>query len=396
MVSTLTARHQQLRRFYEAAERDRQPRRFFEDIGRALQAKELRPEDFSIRKLFEEFVDGGREIAESWNPRQGGGVNILEAADAVDTSSFSNITGQILYSAVLEKYMMPEFVFSRLIPTQPTSFSGERLVGMGQIGDEAEIVAEGAQYPFVGFGEDYVDTPQTTKRGMICPVTKEAVFFDLTGQILDRAREVGLWLGVNKEKRAIDCVIDENTTAHRYKWRGTVYATYQTTTPWDNVTASNALVDWTDLDNDRQTANGLIDPNTGEPIMIGPTQQLIVTDQLLWSAQRIANATEITVTVPGYATSGNPTGYTTKNPVQGLQVVSSVLLASRLATDTDWFTGDVGGYAKYMENWPITVVQAPPNSQEDFHRDIVAQFKASERGAFAVVQPRKMRKSTVA
>jgi hypothetical protein len=387
--------HASLRRLYEAAQRDRTPNRFFDELQAGLDGGQLKLEDFSIRQLFEHFVEDGRELANTFNPRQGGGFNLQEAADVVNTAAFSNISGQLMYSAVLSKYQMPEFVFSSLIPTQPTSFNGERIPGLGQIGDQAEIVPEAGQYPYVGFGEDYVDTPATTKRGMICPVTKEAIFFDRTGQILDRARDVGYWLGVNKEKRAIDCVIDENTTKHRYRWRGTTYATYQTSTPWDNVTGSNALVDWTDLDNDRQTANALIDPDTGEPIMFS-RQHFVVTDQLLWSANRIVDATTIKVTVPGYATTGNPTQYETKNPVQGLQVVSSVLLANRLATDTDWFVGDITQYAKYMENWPITVVSAPPNSQEDFNRDIVAQFKVSERGAYAVVQPRQMRKNTVA
>ena len=33
-----------------------------------------------------------------------------------------------------------------------------------------------------------------------------------------------------------------------------------------------------------------------------------------------------------------------------------------------------------MENWPITVVQAPVNSEAEFIQDIVVRFKASERG----------------
>jgi len=41
-----------------------------------------------------------------------------------------------------------------------------------------------------------------------------------------------------------------------------------------------------------------------------------------------------------------------------------------------------------MENWPITVTQAPQNSEAEFNQDIVAQFKASERGAAAVINPR--------
>ena len=40
-----------------------------------------------------------------------------------------------------------------------------------------------------------------------------------------------------------------------------------------------------------------------------------------------------------------------------------------------------------MENWPITVTQAPQDSEADFSNDIVVRFKASERGAAAVHQP---------
>jgi hypothetical protein len=41
-----------------------------------------------------------------------------------------------------------------------------------------------------------------------------------------------------------------------------------------------------------------------------------------------------------------------------------------------------------MENWPITVTQSPLNSEADFTSDVVVRFKASERGAAAVLNPR--------
>jgi hypothetical protein len=47
-----------------------------------------------------------------------------------------------------------------------------------------------------------------------------------------------------------------------------------------------------------------------------------------------------------------------------------------------------------MENWPITVTQAPIGSEAEFNNDIVLRFKASERGAAAVINPRYIVKST--
>jgi hypothetical protein len=43
-----------------------------------------------------------------------------------------------------------------------------------------------------------------------------------------------------------------------------------------------------------------------------------------------------------------------------------------------------------MENWPITVTQAPAGNADDFNRDIVAKYKCSERGQYAVIEPRVM------
>lgn len=387
--------HKKLRRLFEAAEKDRTPNRFFNDIGSALTAGELKPEEFSVRQLFEEFVPDGSELVRTFDPRNGaGGVNLLEAAGAVDTSAFSNITGQIVYAALMEKYMAEEFTFSKLVRTVPTQFNGEKIAGIGELGDKAQIVPENGLYPTYGVNEDWIETPQTTKRGMIVPVTKEAIFFDRTGLILQRAGDVGNSMGINKEKRVIDCVIDENSTGHRYKWRGTTYATYQASTPWVNIKGSNALVDWTDIDAAEQTFSGMVDPNTGEPILITP-KQLICTRDLLYTARRVINATEITVTTPGYATSDNPSQAKLANPVMNYQLVTSLLLKSRMATDTTWFIGDIQKAFAYMENWPITVVQAASNSEAEFTQDVVSRFKVSERGAMATMEPRAMVQCTV-
>lgn len=386
-----------LRRLYEAAVKDHAPEKFFDEFDDALRTKQLSLEDFSVRQLFEHFIPDGREIVDSWSPRHGGSgainLPLLEESGAVTAGAFSRISGQLVYSAILDSFQSEQFAFSPLVRTIPTQFSGEKLPGISRIGDEAEIVGEGRPYPQAGVSEDYIETPATTKRGLIVGLSKEAVFFDRTNVLTQRCREVGEFLGLNKEKRVIDCVIDENTTAHRYKWKGTTYGTYQAATPWVNVTATNALVDWTDIDNAEQTMANLVDPYTGESILVMP-RHLVVTRQLLYTARRVVNATEIRVNTPGFATSGNPTETITTNPVQGYQIVTSVLLAARLATDTNWFIGDLSRAFAYMENWPLTVVQAPSNSEVEFTHDIVMRWKASERGACATLEPRSMHKST--
>ncbi len=385
--------YRQLRHLYETMG----PQQACRHLREALAAEHLRPEDFSLRDLAEATIPDGREFIRLLDPRsKSGGIDLLEAADAVDTATFSNITGQIIFSKIMEGFTSEAFVASRLVETIPTRFSGEKIPGIGQMGDVAETVVEGKPYPNVGLNEDYIETPVTTKRGLIVPVTKEAIFFDRTYLVLQRAGEVGEFLGLNKEKRLLDCIIDDNTTAHRYKWKGTVYATYQTSTPWINVKSSNPLVDWTDVDAAEQLLANITDPNTGEPVLVS-ADTILVCPESLHAAQRIVNATEIQQ-VDNQA-NAKTVRTIAPNPMAGsYRVVSSRLLRARLTAageaTSNWYLGNFRRAFAYMENWGITITQAPQNSEAEFTQDIVIRFKASERGAAATLEPRTTVKNT--
>lgn len=390
--------HKKLRREYEAAKRDGTPGRFYADLSEALKEGHLKIEDFSVRQLFEEFVPDGREVVDSWNPRSGGGgVMLMEASSAVQTGVFSNITGQVIYTRMLEGYKAEGLVFSGIVPNVPTKFSGERLPGITNIGDEAEVVDEQQPFPQAGVSEDYIDTPATTKRGMIIGLTKEAIFFDRTNMLIPQCQQVGEYLGLNKEKRIIDAYIDQNTTAYRYKWKGTSYGTYQSSTPWVNVKTSNALVDWTSVDALEQVIAAIRDPYTNEPILFDPVH-LVCCREKLYTAKRVVSATEIRVVTPGYATANNPSHTQSSNPVKNYQIVSSQLLSSRMTAaseaTSDWFIGDISKTVWYMENWPLTVVPGPSNSEAEFTQDIAMRWKASERGTPVVVDPRRSARSS--
>ncbi len=252
-------------------------------------------------------------------------------------------------------------------------------------------------YPSLGFGEDYIDTPQTTKRGFIVPVTKEAVFFDRTHLILQRAAEVGEVLGLNKEKRLLDLLIG---ATNNYTWKGTAYNTYSATGSgvapngtWINQ-LTDELVDWTDVDAAEQLFANILDPNTGEPVLIQAATMLVM-PAYRHAAHRIFNATEIIYTSGAVETrAANPLGNYT---VVESRLAYRRLIAAGVAADSAkkyWFFGDFQKAFAYMENWPITVAQSPANSEADFNQDIVVRYKASERGAAAVLNPRCVVKST--
>jgi hypothetical protein len=327
---------------------------------------------------------------------------LMEAEGAVGTAAFQNISGQIVYSALLEGFDYEDFVFTKLIPEAPTQFlDGEKIAGITNIGDEAQLRKEADPYELAGVGEDWIFTPAIADRGLIVPVTWEAVFADRTGLLLERCNKVGEAMGLSLEKRCIDCVIDLNTTKHRYNWRGTVIATYGDNTgthTWDNLAASNGLTDHLNLDTAEQLFNGLTDPYTGEPITVEPVH-LVCTKSKFRTAQRIMNSTEILTTTPGYATSGAPAQVKQDNPWKdAYEIITSKLLGARIAAGsgnaTDWWIGDIKKAFKRMVAEKLNVVQAPANNQDEFKRRVVAQYRANERSQPVTVQPRAMEKNT--
>jgi hypothetical protein len=361
-------------------------------LSEALQERHLAPEDFSIRDLAEVLVPDGHHWVRALDPRSGAGVALLES-EGIDASAFLNIAGQLVYSKIMDAYRQEAFVVSRLVSTVPTRMSGEKIPGASRIADTVDEVAQGMPYPSLGFGEDYIETPATAKRGFIVPVTREAIFFDRTHLVLSRAAEVGEILGLNKEKRLLDLLIG---VTNNYKWKGVSYNTYQAAAPWINVKTANELIDWTDVDNAEQLFAEMLDPATGEPILVRGTTVLVM-PAYRHAAHRIFNAEEITYT----GTSAN-TATTAANPLGGYRVYESRLAYRRIvasgqtAADAKkwWFVGDFNKAFAYMENWPITVTQSPVNSEADFENDIVVRFKASERGAAAVLNPRYVVKNT--
>lgn len=361
-------------------------------LSEALFQRQLAPEDFSLRDLAEALVPDGHHWVRSLDPRSSSGVQVLES-EAVDASAFLNIAGQLIYAKIMDAFRQEAFVASRLVATIPTRLSGEKIPGIARVSDSIDEIAPGMPYPSLGFGEDYIETPATAKRGFIVPVTREAIFFDRTHLVLSRAAEVGEILGLNKEKRLLDVIVG---AANNYKWKGTAYNTYQAATPWINVKTANELIDWTDVDAAEQLFAEMLDPATGEPVLVRANTVLVM-PAYRHAAHRVFNAAEITYT----GTSAN-TSTTAANPLGNYRVFESRLAYRRVvasgvtAADAKkwWFLGDFHKAFAYMENWPITVTQSPLGSEADFNNDIVVRFKASERGAAAVLNPRYVVKCT--
>ena len=385
-TSQKTIRHQKLRREFDLAKK----------TGRAAMADMrenfigmLKEEGggiqdrWSVKELFEQFVEDGREAIRFLDPRESGGFQIQESANAVDTSNFANIIGQIAYTGTLLAYESPEMIGDSLVETIQTSFNGEKLPGMGRIGDDVEIVNEAAPYPNATFSEEWVDTPETIKRGLILDITKEIIFFDRTGVLMQRAGQTGEAIRISKEKRILDAVCGISTIYRRNG--GAAEATYQA----DN-TLSNTLSDWTSIDAVQQKFNVMTDPNNGEPIAL-TLKTVLVPKALEITAGRIQTASMIRTSTQSAVQQTYNQGNLVKTPYD---VASGQYVRNRTSSDTTWFAGDPRAAFAYMQNWPLQTVQAPDNNEVGFTRDVVVRFKSSERGAPAVKDRRRMIKCT--
>ncbi|HUT14349.1 MAG TPA: hypothetical protein VMY42_27940 [Thermoguttaceae bacterium] len=385
------------------------PDHITEQVKTCLAEKVFKPEDFSFKELAEEFL--GHAYVRSCDPRRGDARPLREASDAVDVTAFSNITGQLLVNSVLQGFENAPKVASTLVSTIPTRLNGEKVPGVERITDEVDEISPGMPYPNYGFGETYINTPDTAKRGLKCSVTKEAIYFDLTGQVLTRAGEVGQVLATRKEKRVMDMIIGYGGGATPtfaggglWRYKGTDYDVYNATavdfaTYWYLNQHTAVLTDYTDIDEAELLFSMMQQPDTREPVEIMGTRTLLVPPALRVTANRIINTTEI------HEGDSDVRIGVTGNPISdlGIRPVSSAYMYRRLIDGGEvsaanakkhWLYGDFAKAFAYMENWPITVVQSPPNSYVEFNQDIVIEVKASERGACAVINPYYVTRST--
>src|SRR5262249_3659944 len=148
--------------------------------------------------------------------------------------TFNLTISGLVNAEIMTRFTAPEYIGRKLLTTKQTKMNGQKLIGIVPIRPQtaaAKAREPGEMHAEVGLGSAYQTTPTTTEAALKCKVTREAVFFDLTGDVLEAAGGVGDELGYGQEKLIADCVM--GTTAS-YNRNGTSYNTYQLTTPYIN------------------------------------------------------------------------------------------------------------------------------------------------------------------
>ena len=373
--------------------------------------KELRPDEFDLGRLFEECF-GWSEYMNCRKPYRDGGKmvsTLFRESTEVSSAAFTAIAGQIVYAQTIPKYESPEFVFTPLVPTyQAVTHGAEKIAGVTQLGNAATERNESEPYTVAGVGPNYIHSPVCKDRGLIVPVTREAIFEDKTGQLLQMAGDVGYAMGLNLEFRIIDALVDLNDGAksamvggHRYHWLDTSIASYGDDSgshTWDNLSATTALTDYTSLKACEILLSKMTDPFTGNRINM-PAKHLVVCPTLLHEARAIKRAESYRVHVSGYPTTGSPVERVAPNTLDDYTIVSSAFLDQRQVTAgsglaTTWYLGDIGKALQRKIVFPMQVDQAPAGNDDEFNRQIVMKFRANETSMPFWREPRCMIKAT--
>ncbi len=354
--------------------------------------------------------------------------DVLEAGNDIVPGNFADITAYnetvagLLEVKILEAYNRPEFLASQLATNIPSNKVQEKFIGVSTPADAAQERKPGQNHPRAALTERYVTTPVTKNRANAVDVTREAVMFDLTRQVLEHAELVSQTLALRKEYLMLDVVLG---ITNNYMYDGTSYYTYVASGGnWVNV-VNNDLTDWTSLDADYLLFSKMVDQETGQPISIDARQLLVMPgrkalcEKILTDTQvRQGNAASTTVVgqplgygknpiggqwdqpmvsqyaykrVVDYASDANTAGLLKLIDVQNMYSYFSgnTIAASGIAAaNTIWLAGNFKKAFVYVENLPLTVTRAAPTSYEMADRGLVFSMFIDEMGIPAIREPR--------
>lgn len=337
-----------------------------EVVRNCLETKKLKPEDFSIREIWEALhgiIRYSKDIAES-----------------VVSSAFPKITGEIINAKVINAYNGAISIGDMLVTNVPSNLQTETFAGFTET-ETPEEVGEGQAYNDSTITEKWVSV-RATKFGRKITVTEEAIFFDRTGQILVRAQRIGLKAAQYRERKIMRGVQDLDTNV--YNPSGVATAFYSAAN--NNLIASNPFND-DGLDAVMLKASQMKDDSLGtiddDFINIDLNNAIVLVPQQL---RRVAWEYANTIKAPATAENAD-------NFFKGLfQVVSSPYVTQNSATT--WYWGDFKQDFIWQDVWPLQTIAAPANHPAAFDNDIKAQIKVRMFGNVGALDTKHVIKST--
>lgn len=345
-------------------------------------SRELEPRQFSVRALWEGFVGPVGETLQSAQRSMHSRLVRRTHVEAVNSNAFAFVMGNVILEEIMDGYESTPSVVDQLVRSATSTMKLEPIVGYQAFGSMLKV-GEGSEYSEDDMTEKSFVNPEPDKVGRIIPVTEEAVMFDQTGQILDRAREIGNAMYNHREQEGIKTLEDASGYGGYYPSttpgsNGTQTALFRSSagSSWYNrtinkVSGTNDLDDWTNVNAALTLFNNMTDEK-GNPIVVNPTKVLVPFGKMM-NAVRIFGSTESRVVT----NTSNTT--ISDNPIRALAPGLVFPLTSPFLTDaTDWFIGDP--QRQFVERVLMAPgVQELPGVPD---RDILVRFRARRKTGF--------------
>lgn len=416
--------------------------------GHVLESQQAtaRPEDFSITAMAMGIFGGSTpaEAAENMVQQSRGyhggsyhmhgarkapmhdqleSVDALEAGTDITPSQFANIsafnavTAGLYEAKILEVYQRPEFISEQLAKTEPSVRRAEKIVGISKIGDVAEERKPGNAHKRSTLSERFVTGPVTQNRGVGMDITREAVLFDFSKQLLQQAEENSEAMRMRREYLTLQTVLGVHNT---YTYDGTNTNTYATGGNYINKLASNTLVDWSNLNGVEKLLTQMVDQETGQPINV-PARQILVLPAKYPVAEYVMRFTQIERATSGAGNQGLNTSLSERgfgpNPYNGrYELLPSSIWVRRIAVasasasdapgdpkglgltdsnaDLNWWMGDFHRAFQYSQQLPLVTIRVDANNYEMADRGLVFSIFLDEMGTPMVKDPRYVVQST--
>lgn len=322
-------------------------------IRSLLEAKKIDPMRVSFKSLFEQLVSG-QELEEN-----------------LSSSAFPIIAGEIISSVIIAAYQGFPKNGDKLVRTVSSKLKTSQIPGWKAIGKIREV-REREPYGQTVPPDEKNETIKNRKYGGLMDLTKEALFFDQTGELMDRARELGEEGARFREELIMNAVVNVNGDALS---GGDLYTAGNA-----NLLTSNSLgtAGW---ENAHTSLIAKTDDTTGKPIWVmGERPIMVVPAGLLPTAWKLANNE---YGPQGVATPGNLDMNMARN------MFDTVVNPYLSKASTDWWYGGFNRQFRWEEVWPLeTFTRVGQDTSEGFGADIIQQFKVSLYGGAGAIDTR--------
>ena len=283
--------------------------------------------------------------------------SIKEIHEAVDTTAFPTIIGTLISKKIMDSFQARTKVGDELTTKFTSRLQTDKITGVYEAGT-MEKVKEGMPYEHVGDIKEKWVQITGDKYGKILDITEETILFDLTGQIMKKAADIGEGAAEFREKHILNTIQD--VTAYKaYYPSGTETDLYSA--GHSNV-LTNKLEDHSDLDAAFILLGGMTKEN-GDPI-VADAKTILVPIALYTAAMRLYKSS---VVVGGANAEPNPFAGRF-NPIESPYLDTQ--------STTAWYLGDFKKEFIWKEIFPLQV-QTRKSSDNDamWERDIKAQYK---------------------